>query len=93
MHSIFSLSDQLPKIHLDLADLNIANLASTDLAVFNPALANTARFANIVKYLRNVNTEMTAADFKAGTIYNMEVELIPMLTTTWKIFNSTYWFM
>lgn len=72
-------SDQLPKIHLDLADLNIANLESTDLAVFNPALANTARFANIVKYLRNVSTEMTAADFKAGTIYNMEVELIPML--------------
>lgn len=72
-------SDQLPKIHLDLADLNIANLESTDLAVFNPALANTARFANIVKYIRSADIEMTAADFKAGTIYNMEVELIPML--------------
>lgn len=72
-------SDQLPKIHLNLAELVIEGLQSTNITVFNPALAKTAHFANIVKYLRNVNTEMTAADFKAGTIYNMEVELIPML--------------
>ena len=71
--------DQLPKIHLDLADLNIAGLSSTDVNVFNPTLINTVRFANIVKYFKDTNTEMTAADFKAGTIYNMEVELIPML--------------
>ena len=42
-------------------------------------MINTVRFANIVKYFKDTNTEMTAADFKAGTIYNMEVELIPML--------------
>lgn len=72
-------SDQLPKIHLDLADLNIVNLKSSNPTVFNPELANAARFANIVKYFKDTNTEMTAADFKAGTIYNMEVELIPML--------------
>lgn len=71
--------DQLPKIHLDLADLNIAGLSSTDVNVFNPTLINTVRFANIVKYFKDTNTEMTATDFKAGTIYNMEVELIPML--------------
>ena len=71
--------DQLPKIHLDLADLNIAGLSSTDVNVFNPTLINPVRFANIVKYFKDTNTEMTATDFKAGTIYNMEVELIPML--------------
>lgn len=72
-------SDQLPKIHLDLSDIQAPDLASTDLSVFNPSLANTARFANIVKYFKDTTTELKAEDFKAGTIYNMEVELIPML--------------
>jgi len=38
------------------------------------------RFANIVKYYKdNTNVLMTAADFKPGTLYNMEIEVIPML--------------
>lgn len=69
----------MPQLHLDLADLNIEGLASTDTEVFNPKLANSARFANLVKYYKEINTEMTASDFKPGTLYNMEIELIPML--------------
>lgn len=69
----------IPQLHLDLSDLVIDGLASTDTEVFNPALANSARFANIVKYYKEINTELTAADFKPGTLYNMEIELIPML--------------
>ena len=53
-------------------------MVSTDTEVFNPALANSSRFANVVKYYKGV-TEMTAADFKPGTLYNMELEVIPML--------------
>lgn len=68
----------IPKIHLDLSDLNITGLDSSDPEVFNPALAGAERFANIVKYY-NGNVEMTAADFVPGTLYNMEIELIPML--------------
>lgn len=69
----------VPHLHLDLSDLVITGLASSDTEVFNPALANSARFANLVKFYKEINTEMTAADFKPGTLYNMEIELIPML--------------
>lgn len=69
----------VPQLHLDLSDLAITGLASSDTEVFNPALANSARFANLVKFYKEINTEMTAADFKPGTLYNMEIELIPML--------------
>ena len=47
--------------------------------MFNPELASSARFANLVKYYKEINTELTAADFKPGTLYNMEIELVPML--------------
>lgn len=70
---------EVPKLHLDLANIKIENLASTDQAVFNPALITNVRFANIVKYYKDVNTEMVASDFKPGTIYNMDIELIPVL--------------
>lgn len=70
---------QIPSIHLDLANVKIENLTSTNISVFNPALVSTGRFANIVKYTNSDGKEMTAADFKPGTIYNMEVELIPAL--------------
>ena len=66
-------------MHLDLSDLKVTDLKSSNTEVFNPELANSARFANIVKYYKDINTEMTAADFKPGTLYNMEIELIPML--------------
>lgn len=69
----------IPQLHLDLSDLVIEGLASTDTEVFNPELASSARFANMVKYYKEINTELTAADFKPGTLYNMEIELIPML--------------
>lgn len=69
----------IPQLHLDLADLVIGDLTSSDTEVFNPELANNARFANLVKYYREINTELTAADFKPGTLYNMEIELVPML--------------
>ena len=69
----------IPQLHLDLSDLNITGLKSSDTEVFNPDLANGARFANLVKYYKEVNTELTAADFKPGTLYNMEIELVPML--------------
>lgn len=72
---------QIPSIHLDLANVKIENLSSSNTSVFNPALAGSGRFANIVKYTNEANNEMTAADFKPGTIYNMEVELIPTLDT------------
>jgi len=69
----------IPTIHLDLANINVVGMQSTNTTAFNPSLANKARFANIVKYFKAPDVEMTAADFKPGTIYNMEVELIPML--------------
>lgn len=69
----------IPQLHLDLSDLVIEGLASTDTEVFNPELASSARFANLVKYYKEINTELTAADFKPGTLYNMEIELVPML--------------
>ncbi len=69
----------IPQLHLDLSDLKVTDLKSSNTEVFNPELANSARFANIVKYYKDINTEMTAADFKPGTLYNMEIELIPML--------------
>lgn len=71
---------EIPTLHLDLANLVITNLQSTDTEVFNPALALSERFANIVKYYKdNTNVLMTAADFKPGTLYNMAIEVIPML--------------
>lgn len=70
---------EVPKLHLDLANIKTENLASTDPAVFNPALITDVRFANVVKYYKDINTEMVASDFKPGTIYNMDIELIPML--------------
>ena len=69
----------VPTIHLDLTNINVEGMQSTNTTAFNPSLANKARFANIVKYFKAPDVEMTAADFKPGTIYNMEVELIPML--------------
>lgn len=70
---------ELPYIHLDLANVKIENLKSTNAIVFNPELASVGRFANIVKYTDTAGKEMTASDFKPGTIYNMDMELIPML--------------
>lgn len=69
----------IPQLHLDLSDLKITDLKSSDTEAFNPGLASSARFANIVKYYKEINTEMEAADFRPGTLYNMEIELIPML--------------
>lgn len=67
----------LPNIHLDLANVVVTGMASTNSDVFNPNIVN--RFANVVKFYKGVNTEMTAADFKPGTIYNMDIEVVPML--------------
>ena len=69
----------LPNIHLDLAELTKTTLTSTDPNVFNPTLFDNARFANVVKFYKGVNTEMVASDFKPGTIYNMDIEIVPML--------------
>ncbi|WP_029902067.1 hypothetical protein [Prevotella sp. 10(H)] len=70
---------EVPTLHLDLANIDITNLQSSDVEVFNPALAGSERFSNIIKYYRNTNEEMTAADFKPGTLYNMDIEVIPLL--------------
>lgn len=70
---------EIPKLHLDLANIKVENLESSDPSVFNPALIDQVRFANIVKYYKDINTEMSASDFKPGTIYNMDIELVPML--------------
>lgn len=75
---------EIPKLHLDLANLVITGLQSTNDEVYNPALAASFRFANIVKFYKNVNTEMIASDFKAGTLYNMDIELIPTLDSDLK---------
>lgn len=75
---------EIPKLHLDLSDIVITGLTSTNTDVFNPALAPSFRFANIVKFYKNVNTEMVASDFVAGKIYNMDIELIPSLDSDLK---------
>lgn len=67
----------LPRIHLDLDNLTYGTLTSTDPGVFNPELKGDLRFLNIVKYIDGGNKEMTAADFKPGNIYDMEVEIMP----------------
>ena len=69
----------IPTIHLDLADLAITTLTSTNHDVFNPTLFPNERFGNIVSYKKNGVTLMTAADFVPGTIYNMDIEIIPIL--------------
>lgn len=75
----FFPSADVPTLHLDLANISIEGLESTDEEVFNPALATGERFSNIVKYYLPGNIPMTAADFKAGTLYNMDIELVPIL--------------
>lgn len=69
----------IPTIHLDLSDLAITTITSTNNDVFNPSLFLNERFANIVNFYKNGVTLMTAADFKPGTIYNMDIEVIPIL--------------
>lgn len=71
---------EVPMLHLDLANISVQGMTSTDTEVFNPTLANSERFANIVKFFKaDGRTEMTADDFKPGTLYNMDIEVIPML--------------
>lgn len=71
---------QIPHLHLDMANVVVTGLTSTDPEVYNPNLVFPyERFINIVKFYRDTNVEMTAADFKPGTLYNMEMELVPML--------------
>lgn len=67
----------LPRVHFDLANLVCTTLSSTNDAVFNPSLFNEQRFLNIIKYKDDKSKEMTAADFKRGNIYDMEVEIMP----------------
>jgi len=69
----------IPSIHLDLSDLAITTLTSTNNAVFNPSLFGNERFANIVKFYKNGVTLMTPSDFTPGTIYNMDINVIPIL--------------
>lgn len=80
----FFPSTEIPKIHLDLANIVATNLQSTNLDVFNPSLIDAARFANIVKYYKNSVEEMLPSDFKAGTLYNMDIEIIPSLDSDLK---------
>lgn len=71
---------EVPTLHLDFANINVENMTSTDDEVFNPELAENERFANIVKFYKDGGKiEMTADDFKPGTLYNMEINVIPML--------------
>lgn len=71
---------QVPQLHLDMDNVVVTGLTSTDTEVYNPNLVFPyERFINIVKFYRDTNVEMTAADFKPGTLYNMEMELVPML--------------
>jgi hypothetical protein len=69
----------MPTIHLDLDQINVTGMTSTNAAVFNPDLVKNVRFANIVKFYKDIDTEMTPADFKPGTIYNMDIKVVPML--------------
>ena len=32
-----------------------------------------------MKFYKDIDTEMTPADFKPGTIYNMDIKVVPML--------------
>lgn len=68
----------IPWLHLNLTNVVVDGMTSTDTEVFNPTLTNKYCFANVVKFYKGV-TEMTASDFKPGTLYNMELEVIPML--------------
>lgn len=71
---------QVPQLHLDMDNVVVTGLTSTDTEVYNPNLVFPyERFINIVKFYRDTNVEMTASDFKPGTLYNMEMELVPML--------------
>lgn len=69
----------MPTIHLDLDQISVATMTSTNDAVFNPDLVKNVRFANIVKFYKDIDTEMKPADFKPGTIYNMDIKVVPML--------------
>lgn len=71
----------VPRLHLDLANIVVSNMQSTNVDVFNPALAPNERFLNIVKFFKasSPTTEMTPADFKPGTLYNMDLQIVPIL--------------
>ena len=69
----------IPTIHLDLDQVKVTKMSSTNDAVFNPDLVKNVRFANIVKFYKDINTEMKPEDFKPGTIYNMDITVVPML--------------
>lgn len=72
----------VPQLHFDLSDIVITGLTSTDEEVYNPAVAQGGRFVNVIKFYKDViNTPMTAADFVPGTLYNMAIELVPILDT------------
>lgn len=71
----------IPTIHLDVkTTLDPANITSGDWEIFNPTLEGL-RFANIVKYKRANGDVMTAADFKPGMLYSMDVKISPVLDT------------
>lgn len=69
----------IPTIHLDLANLKISSFTSSNTDVFNPSLFTNERFGNIVNYFKNGVTLMVPGDFVAGTIYNMDIKIIPVL--------------
>ncbi len=75
----------IPQLHFDISDVVISGLASTDTEVYNPAVETGGRFINILGFYKDaINTPMTAADFVPGTLYNMAIELIPILDTDLK---------
>lgn len=71
----------LPKIYFQVTNMHKTTLTSTDENVFNPALVaqtpTTVEFVNVLSFRKDATTPMTAADFQANKLYNLEISIKP----------------
>lgn len=71
----------LPKIYFQVTNMSKTTLTSTNEDVFNPALVaqtpTTVEFVNVISFRKDATTPMTAADFQANKLYNLEIMIKP----------------
>lgn len=71
----------IPELHLQLANLTQTGLTSTNQDVYNPDLfpaAGTTAYVNVIGYTNAAtNQPMTAANFAANKLYNLQLLIKP----------------
>lgn len=69
-----------PKLHFQLSNLVKTTLTSTDQNVFNPSLfplSTDTRYVNVLSFVTPGLVPLTAADFQANKLYNVELTIKP----------------